>query len=181
MAIIKTIKNNIFFKKQISKVLLSTKIVSLTDLKYPKEYKKTILYPTNDLLLFEKQFLSLIKLLDRNAPLFLMQAGENDDFRDSRNQIYIISSPFSFNDYMRIEGLYSMTMHFSSPCKWILLIDESLEGGIGVLIGEKEIIEQFENTYGRTSEDRKKLELFFEKDAKRNKSILEYKKLLFGE
>ena len=181
MAIIKKIKNNSFLKKQISRVLLNSKIVSLKDLKYPKLYKKTILYPTNDLLLYEKQFLSIIELLEGNAPLFFMQAGENDDFRDSRNQAYIISSPFSFNDYMKIDGLYSMTIHFSSPCKWILLIDESLEGGIGLLIGEKEIIEQFENTYGRTSEDRKKLELFFEKDAKRNKSILEYRKFLFEE
>ena len=149
MAIIEIIHIDNNIKGQISKVLSSTRIVSLTDLDYPKKYKKSIIYPTNDLLLYENQFFSLINLLDGNAPLLLIQEGENDDFCDSKNQIIKMSPPFSFNDYMKIDGLYSMTMHFSYPCKWILLIDESLEGGIGLLIGEKKKIEQFEKQWHR--------------------------------
>jgi hypothetical protein len=62
---------------------------------------------------------------------------------------------------------------------WILIIDESLDGGIGILGGDSEIVDIFEKEYGKTKKDMCKLVKFFIEDSNRNKHALLYMKKIF--
>lgn len=164
---------------KINKILKCKKIESLIDVEFAKKVNVSIIYPTDDYLLDELQFQAIVNLLDKNDNLYIMQLGIDSNLHSLNHELYQLNYPYSYQEYQLLE-FYSISVVFSNKLDWILLIDESLNGGIGILAGDSTNINLFETTYGKTKNDICKLGEFFIEDATRNKNALLYMKKIFN-
>ena len=163
---------------KINNILKSKKIEFLGDIEFSENLDVSILYPTDDYLLDEFQFQSIVSLLDKKDNLYVMQLGEDSYIHSLKHELYQLGYPYSYEEYKQL-NFYSISVIFSSKLDWILIIDESLDGGIGILGGDSEIVDIFEKEYGKTKKDMCKLVKFFIEDSNRNKHALLYMKKIF--
>lgn len=175
----KQVGYNEAFVSGIEQILKTERIESLTDLAFSKEAEVSLLYPTDDFFLTEEQFSAIVTLLSEGERLYVMQLGESDDLSAMNRVVYEFCAPFSYEEYRTLD-FYSMSILFSSRNHWVMVIDESLRGGIGVLAGDSEIVRLFEAHYGETKRDICALAMFFAEDAARNENALSYMKSLLG-
>lgn len=71
-------------------------------------------------------------------------------------------------------NLYSAVIMFSSSYEWIIVIDESLEGGEALFVGTPERVRLFESFYGRTKTDLLQFVRFYLDEAERRKVSLNH-------
>lgn len=161
------------FYSEIKQLIDAQRIESLIDVEIPEDLHASLLYSTDDYFLSEKQFSSLVKLLQEGDSLYVMQLGDSDDLSELNHELYEFPFFCSYEDYRALD-FYSISILFSSQYNWVLVIDESLEGGIGLFVGEKDAVDLFESFYGRTAKDLCELVLFFLRDSDRNKNSLLY-------
>lgn len=119
---------------------------NIYDIRLNEKYKKVLIYPTDDVLLFEHQYEAIKTLMCDWEEMYVMQLGDKVDIFDKKNTVVSMKHPFEFFEYSRID-YYSLTLYFSSSFEWLLITDETFDGGIGILIGTNEKISLFRNNY----------------------------------
>ncbi len=128
---------------------------TLTDISFEKPLDKIVLYPTNDLYLTESQYNAFIKFLNNlhEERFFVTQfdGGRNGIFSDD-NIVWEIGQDTKYKDYYNI-NLFSLSMLFSQNGKWAIFIEETLDGGIGLIMGDKDSIIEFKKSYPQYSQE----------------------------
>ena len=175
----KQLKYDNLFAKKLENILKTKEVKSLAGLAFSEKVDSSILYPTDDYFLTEFQFQSIVKLLSQNDKLYVMQMGANDDLDSLEHEIYELSYPYSYTDYRSLD-FYSISIIFSSQCDWIIIIDESLNGGIGLFVGDVAKVSFFETVYAKTKSDICHMVKFFIDDSKRNKNAIPYMKRIIN-
>ena len=144
-------KNTAEIKRHIQKLLTTTKLQDIDDVKFNPGFRKVLLYPTEDLALTNEQFEALLKA-HTGSRIFVMQIGYDDDFLSDNNDVYVLSAPCSYEEYENLR-FDTITILFSEDDDWIVLIDESAEGGVGLLAATSQVIERFESYYKNSKND----------------------------
>lgn len=104
---------------------------SLADLQFLPNLKKALFYPTEDYALTQPQFELLTQLLCDNESLLICPLSRNGTW-DDKEDIFALSAPFLYEEYTSLP-FSTPTIHFSSSGNWILITDECLEGGTGII------------------------------------------------
>ena len=138
-------KNFIF---QINNLLKYYKIENIDDVLFVDNLYKILIYPTDAFYLHREQFDAIINIIDNQDILFVTQLGYDGELADSKNSIHQIKFPFDYNQYRSIQ-LETISILCSSKFNWILVIDESIEGGEGVFAGTKDIVDKLKISYDR--------------------------------
>ena len=150
-----------------------SKFTYIHDIKFADDMKKTLIYPTNDVQLYEDQFDSLLHTMNTEEQLIVAQVGYNDNLFEKDNVVYLFDRPFTYADYAAL-NLSSAVIMFSSSYEWIIVIDESLEGGEALFVGTPERVRLFESFYGRTKTDLLQFVRFYLDEAERRKVSLNH-------
>ena len=165
------------FVNQLKNILINERIETIEDVAFSNSMGKKLLYPTNDLLLYEHQFSTLVSCLDSSENLYIFQVSNNGKW-DDQHDLFQISAPFSYSEYNSLY-FYNPTIMFSDSFSWALVIDESLEGGIGILAGNFEFIRRYEERVPCSDKDLIKCVQFYLIDAeKRNTGYQHLKNIL---
>ena len=147
------------FWSNLSWVLNERRYGSIEEFVIPSDIPTFLLYNTNDLCLNEEQFNALMESIGSTEKLYIAQTDSD--------KIYEFDFPMSYNDYQSLD-LFSMTYLSSTQFDWIVVIDENLESGIGVLATKNEIIDKFLSRYKNGVRDIQNLIAFHYRDASRN-------------
>lgn len=137
--------------KRIGKFIRNKKISDIVEISLCEGITSSLIYPTDDHLLYECQLSAVVKLLEEHESLYALQLGWSDVLGADTNELFILSPPFN-EEYYNLD-LSTFTLLFSNSYQWLVLIDEAQEGGVGLIVGEKDIIEKFDSIYGRTKQD----------------------------
>lgn len=151
-----------FFSK-LSRILKGAHFECIYDLKISSEISTTLLYNTMDLWLNKGQFDALIDLVDPQDKIYIVH---NDS-----DKVYEVCLPVSYEEYKSL-NLFSMTFLSSSNFDWVVILDEGLESGMGVIAGNDEFIANFHSRYGKSLIDLQSLISFHYHDLDRNPSSL---------
>ena len=147
------------FCSNLSWVLNERRYESIEDFVIPSDIPTFLLYNTNDLCLNEEQFNALMQSIGSIEKLYVAQ---NDS-----EEIYELDFPMSYSDYQSSD-LFSMAYITSNKFDWLVIIDENLESGIGVLAANDEVIDNFSSRYKNGIHDIQNLIAFHYRDASRN-------------
>ena len=147
------------FLSNLSWVLNERQYETIEELVIPFDISTFLLYNTNDLCLNEEQFNALMESIGSTEKLYIAQ---NDS-----DEVYKLVFPISYNDYQSLD-LFSMTYITSNNFDWLVIIDENLESGIGILAAEDEVIDGFLSRYKNGIHGIQNLISFHYKDASRN-------------
>ena len=143
---------------------------SILDLNIPSDVQTCLLYSTNDLWLNKKQFDALMDITSSYKALYIAQNDSDETFR--------FDLPMSYEEYINL-NLYSVSFITSDKFDWVIVIEEGLESGIGVMIGDLHFINNFNTLYSDSLTDIYELISFHYRDQARNpKSIQNLIKLL---
>ncbi len=143
---------------------------SILDLNIPSDIPTALLYSTNDLWLNKKQFDALMDITSSYKALYIAQNDSDEMFR--------FDLPMSYEEYINL-NLYSVSFITSDKFDWVIVIEEGLESGIGVMIGDLRFIKNFNTLYSDSLTDIYELISFHYRDQARNpKSIQNLIKLL---
>ena len=115
-------------------------------------FQKRILYPTNDFHLTKEQFHAIKCLLQPDENLILFQMGFDDGFFSPKNSYYKINCDINYREYDEI-WIDSISALSSDTWEWLVLIDEALEGGLGVFIASEEVVKKFSEIYVNMTTD----------------------------
>ena len=132
---------------------------SIYDLDIPPDTYSTLLYNTNDLFLNEEQFNTLMKLIPITDTVYVVQVDSEE--------VYEFCLPISYEDYTSL-NLFSITFLSSKNFNWVIIIDEELESGVGLIISNAELINDFNSMYKNGLKDFSDLISFYYRDASRN-------------
>ena len=132
---------------------------SIYDLEVSKNVYTSLIYNTNDLCLNKAQFCTLMRFLKEQDKIFIAQ----NDFQE----VYEFNYPMCYEDYESLD-LFSMTYISSNRFDWVVVIDEELESGIGILIADSKIVNDFNDHYTDELRDTNDLISFFFHDSRRN-------------
>ena len=152
------------FWSNLSWALNEQRYESIEDFMIPSDIPTFLLYNTNDLCLNEEQFNALMESIGSTEKFYIAQ---NDS-----EEIYEFDLPMSYNDYQSL-NLFSMTYLTSNKFDWLVIIDENLESGIGVLATKSDLIEKYSSRYKDGLNDIQNLVAFHYKDASRNPHSIE--------
>ncbi len=147
------------FLSKLTHILNVDAINTIYELDISSEAQTTLLYNTNDLCLNENQFNSLINLISTEDIIYMVQ---NDS-----EEVYELSIPLSYNEYKSLD-LFSMTFLSSKKFEWVVIVDEELESGIGVIASNKEFIDAFDSKYKSGLNDLHDLISYYYRNASRN-------------
>ena len=147
------------FLSNLSWVLNERQYETIEELVIPFDISTFLLYNTNDLCLNEEQFNALMESIGSTEKLYIAQ---NDS-----DEVYKLVFPISYNDYQSLD-LFSMTYITSNNFDWLVIIDENLESGMGILAAKDEIIDNFTSRYESAIHDIQNLIAFHYRDASRN-------------
>ncbi|MBO5981871.1 MAG: hypothetical protein J6Q24_05435 [Clostridia bacterium] len=143
---------------------------SVLDLNIPSDVQTCLLYNTDDLWLNKKQFDALMDITSSYEALYIAQNDSDETYR--------FDLPMSYDEYSAL-NLYSVSFIASDKFDWVIVIDECLESGIGILIGASDFIKKFNTLYPNGLTDVYDLISFHYRDQVRNpKSIQNLIKLL---
>ena len=133
---------------------------SIEDLDIPSHVPTFLLYNTNDLCLSEKQFNALIESIGPTEKIYVAQ--------NYPEEIREFDFPLSYSDYQS-QYLLPMTYLTSNKFDWLVIIDEALESGVGVLLAKSDaIIDNYSSRYKNGIKDIQNLIEFHYRDASRN-------------
>ena len=152
------------FWSKLSWILNGNKCEFLGDLSIPSNVQTMLIYNTNDLCLSETQFDALMESIDSTEKIYVAQ----NDF----DKIFELDFPVSYAEYQFLD-LFSMTYLTSNQFDWLVIIDENLESGIGVLATKSDLIEKYSSRYKDGLNDIQNLIAFHYKDASRNPHSIE--------
>ena len=147
------------FFSNISCFIEKGNVTDIQNLKVPSEKSSILLYNTDDLWLSKSQFEALIKLLSFGEKLY---AAQNDS-----EEIYEMTAPLKYENYENL-NLFSISFIASEKFEWVIVIDEGLESGTGVLVGEPDFIQKYIHQYGHALKDIYDLIAFHYNDSSRN-------------
>lgn len=137
------------------KIIYSERAESLIELKINPNFEKILLYPTNDLYLSEVQFKAFLAFLNKIniKSCFLTQFdGGWEGIYAKENMIWELTQENSYEEYLGT-NLYSLSMLFANDGEWAIFIEESLNDGIGLFVGTKEIVDIFQSCYTKYKHD----------------------------
>lgn len=140
------------FYTQIKNLIKKYDFDSIDDVVFGDNLYKTFIYTTDDYYLYEDQFRALTSILHKDEILYVAQMGYQCNLFDVSNKIVEMRFPFSYSEYRKID-LHSIAVLFSNRFEWILIIDESIEGGEGILAGSLNFISKFNFNYSRSLKD----------------------------
>lgn len=140
-------------------VLDGNKYETIYELKIPTDVQTMLLYNTNDLYLNPSQFKALMSSIDPSEKIYVAQ-NDSDD-------IYEFESSVLYDEYQAL-NIYSMTYLTSSSFDWVVILDENLESGIGILAAKNKLIEDYPLSYQETLNDIQMMIEFHYRDAVRN-------------
>ena len=140
-------------------VLDGNKYETIYELKIPTDVQTMLLYNTNDLCLNPSQFKALMSSIDPSEKIYVAQNNSDD--------IYKFESSVLYDEYQAL-NLYSMTYLTSSSFDWVVILDENLESGIGILAAKNKLIEDFSLSYQETLNDIQMMIEFHHRDVVRN-------------
>ena len=165
---------NEYQANQLKKVFSDISLGSIYRFQKPTNAHVALLYPINDLLLFEDQYVALLNTIRflKEEKIYVIQTEKDSDLFCEATDVYEFDISSSFQEYQKLP-IYSISLLFSNSMKWFLLTDETLEGGIGLLISDKDTIEQFKRIYGRCDQDICAFVAFSLKDADRNQHSID--------
>jgi hypothetical protein len=174
---IKLIQTNEQIKQRLNG-LLSNITDDIVDFQFNVE-EKVLLFPTNDVTMTQKQFNAFLETAKIIGGEFIYtEVGWHGKPFGSDSKIFKLQLPFTYEDYSNI-CMNTTILLFSIKSDLILVIEESQEGGTGILGGSKEIINIFKTFYYEWKEDRKKIyEFYLKENAKRNVPLGTVEKLL---
>ena len=168
--------------ERLKKLIVQGTFDNIYDVAFVEGIKRIILFPTNDLILNENQFDTLVNsLIIGKEALYLMQLGENSDIFSQGNAVFKFAPPHLYREYFKCyeeENLYSICIMFSDSFEWVCVIDECLEGGVAILAGYPTVINEFELKYGNSKNDLNNYLDFLKEDEKRTKSNLQVELIL---
>lgn len=147
------------FWSKLSWVLNERQYESIVDLVIPSDITTLLLYNTHDLWLNEEQFHALMESVGSTEKLYIAQ---NDS-----DKIYEFDFPMSYHDYASL-NLFSVTYLMSNQFDWLVIMDEGIESGIGVLAAKNEVIDKFSSRYKNEIHDIQNLIAFHYRDASRD-------------
>lgn len=139
------------------------KFDSIYDLEVPKNVCTSLIYNTNDLCLNKDQFWALMESSFGHDKIFIAQ-------NDSK-EILEFDFPIKYEDYESLD-LFSMTYLSSNRFDWVVVIDEELESGIGVLIADSKMVKDLNAHYANELRDTNDLISFFFRDSRRNQNSI---------
>ena len=143
---------------------------SILDLNIPSDVPTALLYNTYDLWLNKKQFDALMDITSSYEALYIAQNDSDETYR--------FDLPISYDEYKAL-NLYSVSFITTDKFDWVIVIDECLESGIGVMIGDLRFIKNFNTLYSDSLTDIYELISFhYINQAKNPKSIQNLIKLL---
>ena len=123
----------------------------ISETEFRKKFEKTLMYPTDDVLLYKDQFDSLISVaLKSDKEIFLLAEDYEGSF--DNGELFVLSDLSDYEEYAKL-NLSTLNVLFSSSEDWIVLIEESLEGGIAVLAGSHDFVRQFKSIYLKGESD----------------------------
>ena len=123
----------------------------ISEAKFRKKFEKTLMYPTDDVLLYKDQFDSLLSAaLKSDKEIFLLAEDYEGSF--DNGELFVLSDLSDYEEYAKL-NLSTLNVLFSSSEDWIVLIEESLEGGIAVLAGSHDFVRQFKSIYLKGESD----------------------------
>ena len=152
------------FLSNIACFLGDTQITEFQALKIPSAKSSLLLYNTDDLWLSKPQFETLTKFVSTNEKIYIAQLDSAE--------VYELTTPIKYDVYDSL-NLFSTTFICSENFEWLIVIDEGLESGIGVLIGENDFVQQYIDLYGHALRDIYDLITFHYKDSLRNPYSIE--------
>ena len=148
-------KINRTFSDIMKKIVYSERAESLIELKVNPDFEKILLYPTNDLYLSEVQFKAFLDFLNKinTKRCFLTQFdGGWEGIYARENIVWELTQETSYEEYLGAK-LYSLSMLFANDGEWAIFIEESLNGGIGLFVGKKEMVDIFQVSYTKCNYD----------------------------
>ena len=118
---------------------------------FQQKFEKTLLYPTDDVLLYLDQFEALMQTaFQTSKEIYLLSEGYDETFENG--ELYVLTDLRDYEAYAKL-NISTLNVMFAPSDDWIMLIEESLEGGIAVLAGTKHFIGQFRSFYGKGESD----------------------------
>ena len=110
---------------------------AITDLEIALGKAYVIINKTADLWLSEAQFNAITHLVGSQRALYVVQSDSDD--------VYRLVLPTSYNEYYNL-NLFSLSFIAPESFDWVIVIDEGVEFGRGVLIGNEEFVNTFVST-----------------------------------
>lgn len=159
----------------LKKFISTGKFDDLVDVDYNESLKKVLLYPTNDFYLTDNQFDCIKSMVSKDESIYVMHMNWrcDDGFFDFNNEYYQLPSNCEYSRYKSLP-LDTISIVFPSSFRWLVITDESYDGGMAFFIGEYASTQCFSNLYTTTQSDLAK----FVEDAllahKKRKAPLEY-------
>lgn len=119
----------------------------IVETEFRQKLEKTLLYPTDDVLLYRDQFEALMQTaLQTSGEVYLLSEGDDETFENG--ELYVLTDLRDYEVYVNL-NIRTLNVMFAPSDDWIMLIEESLEGGIAVLAGTKRFIDRFRTFYGK--------------------------------
>lgn len=123
----------------------------IVETEFRQKLEKTLLYPTDDVLLYRDQFEALMQTaLQTSKEVYLLSEGYDETFENG--ELFVLTDLRDYEAYVNL-NIRTLNVMFAPSDDWIMLIEESLEGGIAVLAGTKRFIDQFRTFYGKGESD----------------------------
>jgi len=154
---IKKIKKNNDIMK-IAKSLLKTPLDdSLCNVVFSEGLQKLLLYPTYDVYLNEEQFTALksfLENIDEDEFYAVNHYVVSDDpaVLPADDFFYLASRDISYEQYTDI-FVYHLSVMFSKNGKWAIVIEESLEDGIGIMAAQPKMLELFKDCHPKYKQE----------------------------
>ena len=140
------------------------KFEAIEELKISSNNASVLIYNTNDLWLSKPQFDVLTKLISPQKTLYVAQKDSED--------IYELELPIKYEEYSKLD-LFSISFIASEKFDWVIVMDEGLESGIGILIGNPDFVKQYISKYENGLKDLYDLITFHYRSNSRNSHSIE--------
>lgn len=88
--------------------------------------------------------------LQTSKEVYLLSEGYDETFENG--ELFVLTDLRDYEAYVNL-NIRTLNVMFAPSDDWIMLIEESLEGGIAVLAGTKRFIDQFRTFYGKGESD----------------------------
>ena len=139
--------------KKINMFFDTTDFSSVEEAEFLPRHKKILLYPTDDLLLNEKQFSALSAIMDEHEKLYILDDGYHGNYCSTEfvnavdvNRITVLEPPLCYKKYSGM-ALNPVCIMFPESFKWIIVVDEMLDNGVAILAGDASTISKFKSQY----------------------------------
>lgn len=159
--------NDIQLKKLAALISLDN-LDSLDTLSPAPSTMKIFLFTPEDYYLSKDQFDTVKTIIQPNESLYVAQLGYVQHSISKLTEVYSFKQPLDFQKYKEI-WLDTLSFVFSDSCEWLIVVDESLNGGEGIFVGNDVRAAQFWKQYKNANRDILKfIELCIGEHKKRN-------------